>query len=42
MKKLTKSKAQKILHDKQVRGKKLTKKQRGYFGAVASGSARKR
>jgi len=38
---LTKSKARKILKDKTVRGKKLTKKQRGFFGAVASGKARK-
>ena len=41
-KKLTKSKAKKILKDKQVRGKALSKKQRGFFGAVASGKARKK
>ena len=32
-KKLTKTKAKKILKDGSVRGKKLTKKQRGFFGA---------
>jgi len=42
MAKLTKNKARKILHDKKVRGKKLTKKQRGFFGAVASGTRRKK
>lgn len=36
---LSKKKAQKILKDKKVRGKPLTKKQRGYMGAVASGKA---
>lgn len=35
--KLSKAKAQKILHDKTIRGKPLTKKQRGFFGARASG-----
>ena len=35
--KLTKSKAKKILKDKKVRGKKLTTKQRKFFGAVAGG-----
>jgi len=33
----TKSKAKKILRDKKIRGKKLTKKQRGFFGLLASG-----
>ena len=37
----SKTKARKILSDKSVRGKKLTKKQRGFFGAVASGKVRK-
>ena len=32
-------KAQKILHDKEVRGHPLTKKQRGLFGVLASGGA---
>jgi len=39
---LTKEKARKILHDKEIKGKKITKKQRGYFGAVASGKAKKK
>jgi hypothetical protein len=39
---ITKKKAAKILSDKKVRGKKLTKKQRGYMGAVASGKAKKK
>lgn len=43
---LSSSKAKKILKDKSVRGKKLTAKQRGFFGAIASGKidekARKR
>ncbi len=34
-KKLTKAKARKILRHGSVRGKKLTKKQRGFFGARA-------
>lgn len=38
---LTPQKARKILHDKEVRGHPLTDQQRKYFGAVASGSARK-
>lgn len=37
--KLTKNKARAILHDKEIRGRKLTDKQRRYFGAVASGYA---
>ena len=40
-KKLTKSKAKKILKDKTVRGKPLTKKQKVFFGARAGGSKRK-
>lgn len=35
-------KAKKILHEGKVRGHKLTKKQRGFFGARASGSPVKR
>jgi len=42
MARLTRAKAHKILHDKKVRGKKLTKKQRGFFGAVASGKSRRK
>ena len=34
---LTRKKAKKILKDKKVRGKKLTKKQRGLFGLIAGG-----
>lgn len=34
---LSKKKAQKILKDKKVHGKPLTKKQRGYMGVIASG-----
>ena len=41
-KKMTRRKARKILHDGTVHGRPLTEKQRGYFGAVASGKARKR
>lgn len=37
-KKLTSTKAKKILHDKTVHGKPLTDKQRRFFGAVASGA----
>ena len=36
-KKLTRVKARKILRDKSVRGKKLTPRQRRFFGARASG-----
>ena len=35
--KLTKTKAKKILKHGKVRGKKLTKKQKGFFGARAGG-----
>jgi hypothetical protein len=38
---VTPEKARKILHDKKVHGKTLTEQQRKYFGAVASGTARK-
>ena len=34
---VTKAKAKKILKDGKIRGKKLTKKQRGFFGRIASG-----
>ncbi len=39
---LTKVKARKILRDGSVRGKKLTAKQKRFFGARASGVRRKR
>lgn len=32
-------KAAKILHDQEVRGHPLSKKQRGFFGVIASGKA---
>lgn len=34
---LTAKKAKKILKDGTVRGHKITKKQRGFFGVIASG-----
>ena len=34
---LTKRKAKKILRHGTIRGRKLTKAQRGYFGAIAGG-----
>lgn len=37
MAKLTKSKAKKILEDKKVKGKKLTPRQKRYFGLIAGG-----
>jgi len=37
-KKLTKKKAKKILKHGSVRGHKLTKKQKGFFGARAEGA----
>ena len=37
MARITKAKAKKILRDKRIRGKKLTKKQRGLFGLIAGG-----
>ena len=36
-KKLTQKKAATILHDKKIKGHKLTDKQRKYFGAIKSG-----
>lgn len=41
-KKLTKEKAKTILRDGSVRGHKLTKKQKGFFGARAGGAKRKK
>jgi len=38
-KKLSRSKAKEILRHGSVRGHKLTKKQRGFFGAVAGGNS---
>ena len=35
-------KARTILHDGKVHGKKLTPKQRRFFGAISSGSPRRR
>ena len=37
MPKLTVAKAKKILRDGKVHGKKLTKKQKAYFGLIAGG-----
>ena len=34
---VTKAKAKKILKDGKLRGRKLTAKQRGHFGRIASG-----
>jgi hypothetical protein len=39
---VTKAKAKKILRDGSVRGKALTKKQKGFFGARAGGTPVKR
>jgi len=39
--KLTQAKAKKILRHGEVRGKKLTQRQRGFMGARASGSSHK-
>lgn len=41
-KKLTKAKANLILHEGEVRGHPLTKKQRGFFGSRAAGKPVKR
>lgn len=41
-KKITKAKAKEILRHGKVRGHKLTKKQKGYFGARAGGQPVKR
>jgi hypothetical protein len=38
---VTKAKAKKILKHGEVHGKRLTKKQRGFFGARAGGARRK-
>lgn len=40
-KKLTSTKAKKILEDGKVNGEKLTKRQRGFFGAVAGKNSTK-
>ena len=37
MARITKAKARKILEDKKVRGKRLTAKQKGFFGLIAGG-----
>lgn len=39
---ISKKKAKKILRHGSVQGKKLTKKQRGFFGARAGGKRRKK
>ena len=39
---VTKAKAKKILRDGTIRGRPLTAKQRGMFGAIAGGNSRKR
>ena len=39
---LTKKKARKMLHDDSAHGEPLTEKQRGLFGAVASGKSKKK
>lgn len=39
---ITKAKARKILRDKKVRGKKLTAKQKRFFGARAGGASIRR
>lgn len=41
MAKLTKAKAKKILKDKTAKGKKLTGKQKRFFGAIAGGQKKK-
>lgn len=42
MAKLTEAKAKKILRHGKVHGKRLTKKQKGFFGARAGGVKRKK
>ena len=42
MAKPTKKKSKKILKHGKIRGNKLTKKQRGFFGAIAGGNVRKK
>ena len=39
---VTKTKAKKIMKDGKIGGKSLSKKQRGFFGAKASGKSMKR
>jgi hypothetical protein len=41
-KKLTRAKAKKILRDNQAQGKRLTGKQKRFFGAVAGGKKPRR
>ena len=41
MKKLSPTKAKKMLHEGKVHGRPITRRQRGYFGAVAGGKAKK-
>lgn len=41
-KKLTKAKAKKILKDGKIRGKKLTAKQKKFFGAISGGQRPRR
>jgi len=38
---LSRAKARKMLHEGKAQGHALTKRQRGYFGAVASGANKK-
>jgi len=38
----SKKKAKKMLRDGKVKGKRLTKKQRGLFGSIAGGKGRKK
>lgn len=38
----SRAKAKKILHEGMANGKKLTKKQRGFFGIIAGGGVPKR
>ena len=38
----SKTKARKILKDKTIRGKKITPKQRRFFGAIAGGAKKKK
>ena len=40
-KQVTKAKAKKILKDGKIKGKPLTKKQRGFFGSKSGGKRRK-
>ena len=37
----SKQKAKKMLHEGKIKGKPITTKQRGYFGAVSKGKAKK-